>query len=108
MKQTLIYIGMFAIGMFAIGLSGCKESGRMGMTLFERENLVAWCIVPFDASERSPELSGESQEVHHPLQKLSGVSTQGGLRSVVTSPSRVRIGPRCPALAWVRPGGEGP
>ena len=33
--------------------------GAAGAGLFARDNLVAWCIVPFDARERSPEQRAE-------------------------------------------------
>jgi sugar phosphate isomerase/epimerase len=37
-------------------LAGCTAGrGRQTGELFARENLVAWCIVPFDAAQRSPE-----------------------------------------------------
>jgi sugar phosphate isomerase/epimerase len=36
--------------------SGCQSSQRQKSAgLFAKENLVAWCIVPFDSSERGPE-----------------------------------------------------
>ena len=28
-------------------------------SIFQRDNLVAWCIVPFDAKKRSPEQRAE-------------------------------------------------
>lgn len=49
MKQALVYIALIGICM-----SACKAVRNKG-DLFEKENLVAWCIVPFDAFERSPE-----------------------------------------------------
>lgn len=49
MKKALVYIGFTAIC-----LSACMSLQNKG-DLFDRQNLVAWCIVPFDASERSPE-----------------------------------------------------
>ena len=37
-------------------LSGCQPKKQSATTdLFAKENLVAWCIVPFDAERRSPE-----------------------------------------------------
>lgn len=43
-----------------ISMAGCKNQQSKGRPdLFARENLVAWCIVPFDASERSPEERAE-------------------------------------------------
>lgn len=35
--------------------NACSSREKMSSTgLFDKENLVAWCIVPFDASERTP------------------------------------------------------
>jgi sugar phosphate isomerase/epimerase len=34
---------------------GVGGEGRTGQALFARDNLVAWCIVPFDSKKRSPE-----------------------------------------------------
>jgi hypothetical protein len=35
---------------------GCGRSPKQKqMELFDKENLIAWCIVPFDAADRSPE-----------------------------------------------------
>jgi hypothetical protein len=39
-----------------IHLSGCHSPDKNRVAdLFSKENLVAWCIVPFDASDRTPE-----------------------------------------------------
>lgn len=46
---------VFSIGLIALCISGCKAPQSQGEKLFEKENLVAWCIVPFDAEARSPE-----------------------------------------------------
>jgi hypothetical protein len=36
--------------------TGCgRETKEQPMNLFDRENLIAWCIVPFDAVDRTPE-----------------------------------------------------
>src|SRR4051812_40569418 len=37
-----------------VGLAA-EASPRIASTLFARTNLVAWCIVPFDAKKRAPE-----------------------------------------------------
>ena len=50
MKQKLLLIGLLGIC-----LQGCQAPGKKGTSLFDKANLVAWCIVPFDALERSPE-----------------------------------------------------
>ena len=40
---------------FIISMFGCKQKDQGGkVELFEGDQLVAWCIVPFDASERTP------------------------------------------------------
>lgn len=49
MRKVFIYIGLIGICM-----SGCQAALKKEK-LFDKENLVAWCIVPFDAAERSPE-----------------------------------------------------
>lgn len=41
--------------LIALGLPACKSLVSDGDKLFQKENLVAWCIVPFDAEDRSPE-----------------------------------------------------
>lgn len=51
MKIKIIVTALLLLVM----LSGCSHKTRPGKTdIFDRENLVAWCIVPFDAAERSP------------------------------------------------------
>jgi len=49
MKKVFLYIALIGICM-----SACKALQKKG-EVFDKENLVAWCIVPFDAEERSPE-----------------------------------------------------
>jgi sugar phosphate isomerase/epimerase len=48
-KKVILYLALMGIS-----LSGCKSFEKK-RNVFDKENLVAWCIVPFDASERSPE-----------------------------------------------------
>ena len=39
-----------------IHLTACQSPGKNASAeLFEKDNLIAWCIVPFDAAERGPE-----------------------------------------------------
>ncbi|MDX2430452.1 MAG: hypothetical protein QNK35_05935, partial [Bacteroides sp.] len=39
-----------------ISMAGCNQQNQKDVSdLYAKDNLVAWCIVPFDASERSPE-----------------------------------------------------
>lgn len=52
--KTLIYTLVFFL-LFS-GVSSTARAQKNGKpTLFERENLVAWCIVPFDKMKRTPE-----------------------------------------------------
>jgi len=37
-----------------MGLTACTPVETGGKKLFEKENLLAWCIVPFDAGNRNP------------------------------------------------------
>lgn len=48
-----IFVAMYA----AVLLSGCVALGAEDRpkSIFAKDNLVAWCIVPFDASNRGPE-----------------------------------------------------
>jgi len=44
--------------LITILVAGCTDTTQMddsAMTLFEKNNLVAWCIIPFDAKNRTPE-----------------------------------------------------
>jgi putative heme-binding domain-containing protein len=44
--------------LFPAGIAHAQPAGR-GTDLFERDNLVAWCIVPFDDRNRTPEERSE-------------------------------------------------
>ena len=46
---------IISIVLFVMVLTGCKAPENGGGELFDKDNLVAWCIVPFDAEERAPE-----------------------------------------------------
>ncbi|MEW6305935.1 MAG: PQQ-binding-like beta-propeller repeat protein [Verrucomicrobiota bacterium] len=48
MKQTLKFL---ALGLVALA---CRPAAAASVDLFARTNLVAWCIVPFDAKKRGP------------------------------------------------------
>jgi sugar phosphate isomerase/epimerase len=45
--------------LLAMGIAGCRSAGSNEQLLFEKENLLAWCIVPFDAEGRSPQERAE-------------------------------------------------
>jgi sugar phosphate isomerase/epimerase len=47
-KLLLIVMG------FSLGAVACKNNDPDSIRIFEPDNLIAWCIVPFDAEERSP------------------------------------------------------
>lgn len=52
MKNLKIVVTLSLI----FAMSGCvNQKQKEEVDIFASENLVAWCIVPFDASERSPE-----------------------------------------------------
>lgn len=50
--KTLLAV-LVALGLHYHALARAAEAQQPG--LFDRENLVAWCIVPFDAARRGPE-----------------------------------------------------
>lgn len=54
MKNTMIILLLFSLG-----IAGCNSAAGGGKALFEKENLVAWCIVPFDAANRTPQERAE-------------------------------------------------
>jgi sugar phosphate isomerase/epimerase len=43
----------------SMGLAACTSGDSSGDPLFEKENLVAWCIVPFDSENRAPQERAE-------------------------------------------------
>jgi sugar phosphate isomerase/epimerase len=45
--------------LLAMAIAGCRSAGSNEQLLFEKENLLAWCIVPFDADMRSPQERAE-------------------------------------------------
>lgn len=46
---------MLSIFILLVLISGCQQRKQSSSTdLFDNKNLVAWCIVPFDAAERTP------------------------------------------------------
>ncbi len=42
-----------------MGITACTSGNSDGDSLFEKENLLAWCIVPFDADMRTPQERAE-------------------------------------------------
>jgi hypothetical protein len=53
MKNLLIVTSCLLV---LTGLAGgCSKKQRNTTDVFERDNLVAWCVVPFDTQERTPE-----------------------------------------------------
>ncbi len=54
--QRFIFISLLAAWCsFASVLRAAERPAAAGYSLFARTNLVAWCIVPFDAKKRGPE-----------------------------------------------------
>ena len=43
----------------SMGITACTSGNSDGDSLFEKENLLAWCIVPFDADMRTPQERAE-------------------------------------------------
>ena len=77
MKNLLALITLSAV----IQLGGCNSTpGESSYGLFSKENLMAWCIVPFDACERNPE------------QRATMLNELGMLRDVAASGYRGPIG----------------
>ena len=54
MKFKTFVIALFLFIPFALAVSEAKQMS-VDDKLFARDNLMAWCIVPFDAGKRSPE-----------------------------------------------------
>lgn len=54
---TLAYI--VAAGFCLDHAPADQAAGKHGISLFNTDNLVAWCIVPFDAKQRGPEARAE-------------------------------------------------
>ena len=47
---------LITLAVTMIQITGCRSSdAQNSRDLFDKENLVAWCIVPFDSAERGPE-----------------------------------------------------
>lgn len=60
MKWCVPVIAIMVWGLFSCSINNDPEVA--GKELFDSENLVAWCIVPFDAMKRSPEERAEMLE----------------------------------------------
>ncbi len=56
MKTLKLYV--LISFMISVPFTGCNDSKinkEADMSLFDKKNLVAWCIIPFDAMNRTPE-----------------------------------------------------
>ncbi len=65
MNYRRIQISAMLITTFVMAISivaARAEEGTRQASVFAKGNLVAWCIVPFDASQRSPEARAEMLE----------------------------------------------
>lgn len=49
MKKEIIAVLMLTV----LSVRSCDQQNKS--TMFDRDNIIAWCIVPFDAMERGPE-----------------------------------------------------
>lgn len=56
---NLVRILLLILIVFSMGIKSCKSGSSTGVRLFEQQNLLAWCIVPFDAEERNPQERAE-------------------------------------------------
>ena len=54
-QKSIAYGGVFAACLATAFTSTSDAAAPSGNPLFARSNLVAWCIVPFDAKKRGPE-----------------------------------------------------
>ncbi len=54
LKPGMIMIVLFLLMIFPYSHSNCQLTAPPG-NVFSRNNLVAWCIVPFDSKKRGPE-----------------------------------------------------
>ena len=61
--QNLLTLSFLAVGVLA--LASLKTTAAEPAGIFERENLAAWCIVPYDKLKRSPEQRAEMLERIH-------------------------------------------
>lgn len=49
------FITALCLGGILLACSTGKKEADGNATLFDKDNLVAWCVVPFDSTERTPE-----------------------------------------------------
>jgi len=62
MKKSMCQVFLcFLIALASSGTTRAQNVGRVE-TLFAKTNLVAWCIVPFDAKKRTPEQRAQMME----------------------------------------------
>jgi len=54
-KRLLVMITSCLVGLLSTAAVARADVAARAQELFRRDNLVAWCIVPFDAKKRSPE-----------------------------------------------------
>src|SRR6266496_5225916 len=55
MPQAILVSVRLALAVPAAGAADAPQKPGVDAGLFARTNLVAWCIVPFDAKKRGPE-----------------------------------------------------
>jgi hypothetical protein len=54
MKTTIVVLTAVLLTSLSSAAPVTKAEGSPGLKLFAKKNLVAWCIVPFDAAKRGP------------------------------------------------------
>src|SRR5436190_20041514 len=55
MNKPAVFPTIVIASVLLLAVSACARAQEANARLFARDNLVAWCIVPFDAKKRGPE-----------------------------------------------------
>ena len=73
--------------------------------IFSRDNLVAWCIVPFDASKRGPKERAEMLErlLDMAAEQFWSIGTVLEPRGFGIVTNRLRNTPEALPLSWIYP-----
>jgi hypothetical protein len=54
-REIQVLLWMLCLGTFCISTQPVQAQKRSGTDIYSRNNLIAWCIVPFDSKKRGPE-----------------------------------------------------
>ena len=55
MKKSIFFPSGIAVLLIVFSCGTQQKSERINNKLFYKDNLVAWCVVPFDSVRRTPE-----------------------------------------------------